>query len=93
MCIRDRYSVVVQMSVDIAETDAGERLNAADEWALKYIKAMYVALSVLALLVGAMRRDLQARAEKLGALGENTRRERASVFASTAKLIPILDSS
>ena len=60
---------------------------------LQYLQAMYVALSVMTLLISALRRGLEIAAEKLAGLAGKARPLKLSLSTAIASDLGYLDSS
>ena len=88
------YTATCELSRDIAEATAeGEPRSKAEALDLQYLKAMYVSLSVITLMISALRRDLEMAAEKLAMLAGAPRLSDVIIPAAPATDLGFLDSS
>ena len=64
------YAAVTKLAAEIAAiTESGESLSPEDAYGLKHLEALYLTLSILALMISQLHRDLADAAERFEALG------------------------
>ena len=88
------YAGLVDLSADIAaheRADAGR--TQSDQDALAFLKMAHALLSVTALLIAQLKRDLAILAERLAALSGAWRLENTALPPAARVSIPFLDSS
>ena len=88
------YAALVKLSRQIAVySENGVPTCPEEARALEYLKSVHIHLSILALLITQMRRDLEAETDKFTAFQNLQRPIVIMVLASTLDSPPFLDSS
>ena len=88
------YAAVTKLAAEIsAITTSGETLSPEDAYGLKHLEALYLTLSILALMVSQLRRDLADAAERFETLGAFTSSFFVYLPTVPIRLLGYLDSS